>query len=206
MITRACKSLVDAAEPSPSDRGRLNQYRTSDSQSSVHISLDRLERGAALIELAIVLPFLFVLFFGATELVRYIGTYQRLSVLSKEAANLVFRECIELDDDNARDCLQRVRNTMNGTQSSVLPNTTFILTILREPPSGIGAIQVLKEPPTDPPPHVSKFGSATAPAFRPGFVARARRVAVAEVFHVYDPIFDYRWVGISYDMYDWTVY
>ena len=69
------------------------------------------ERGVAMLEFAIILPILLLIFFAATDLYRVFSAHQFMSVLSREAGNVAFRECTEEPSGlKTNQCLERFAN------------------------------------------------------------------------------------------------
>ena len=83
------------------------------------------ERGGVIVELALLIPVMMLLAFGSLEFSSNLGYSQQLSTLSREAANLASRECIdETNDTFIRDCLRDVTDHIN----SILNGAGLILT------------------------------------------------------------------------------
>ena len=83
--------------------------------------------GVAMIELALMLPFLILLFFGATEFVRVLQTKQNLSAIVREGATSVFRECLELD--NPDPCLDSVYSRIQAAADAIQPGSSIKLSL-----------------------------------------------------------------------------
>lgn len=68
------------------------------------------EGGAALVELALVVPFIIVIVFGSLEFTRILKVYHLASSLSREGANLGYRQCLIKDDPNSQQSVQQCLN------------------------------------------------------------------------------------------------
>lgn len=94
-----------------------------------------LARGMAIVEFALVLPFLFVLMFGLLECYRSFSHYQMMTVMAKELGSAAFRVCvIEPDRVAMADCLEDVMDNVlpyiSGA-NGVLPGAEVVMKVYR---------------------------------------------------------------------------
>lgn len=169
------------------------------------------ERGVAIIELAIVLPMLILLFFGAIELVRALQMQERMTVLTKEAANIMFRDCLELDEPaltqaaGADACMNKALADIDNASRFVMPGALWILSLYDKDSATPGNLK-------------ARVSSAGAPASRfdtnpvpNGLLLSQGKIVTAEVFFTYRPLF-HDGVGgsniipVTTQLYDATMY
>ncbi len=136
-----------------------------------------------MIELALMLPFLVLLFFGATEFVRVLQTKQNLSAIVREGANSVFRECLELDAPDQ--CMDSVYSRIQAAADAIQPGSTIKLTLFvkADPPST--TITSFTRGPL-----ASNYSNAdfASGAALEDILTDQRRLAVAEAAFTLDPI------------------
>ena len=90
-------------------------------------------------ELAMVLPFLFVLFFGSLEVVRVLETKNSMAIFAREAANVVFMDCLERDplfpdgrpSDYVDACISARMASMQPSANQILPNVKIAIIALK---------------------------------------------------------------------------
>lgn len=99
------------------------------------------EQGAAILELALVLPVLFVLFFASLELVRALEAKNAIAIFSREAAHSVYSNCLELDTKDVfgndatyiADCVQAEGQSLydiaNSGANPVMPQMTMVISV-----------------------------------------------------------------------------
>lgn len=175
------------------------------------------ESGAALIELAVILPFLLLLFFGAVDLVRMFQARQIMTALSRESANTVFRECLELDGQVLTDCIGDVWNRLTQVSGIALPGTRVVISLYRWSGTTSTATRIAycdsSPPPTPSGCDVdginnSRFTAASFPAGNTPLTVMIReteRLAVGEVFYTYQPMFGFLGIlGINLQFHDVT--
>ena len=85
------------------------------------------QAGVAMIELALMLPFLVLLFFGGTEFVRVLQAKQNLAAIVREGANSVFRECLELEKPDP--CMLDVYSRIDASANVILPTAGVRLSL-----------------------------------------------------------------------------
>ncbi len=80
----------------------------------------RHEHGLAMIELALALPLLLIIALAVFDFSTLFRNYQRLSMVSRESANLAFRQCLAFDSDAAiTECLEKTHDDIGLELSSV---------------------------------------------------------------------------------------
>jgi Flp pilus assembly protein TadG len=87
----------------------------------------RADKAGVILEFALILPLILGITLGAFETARAMRIHQRMSVLSREAANAAFRECSDLPSPSA--CLNNVLTRMNSLNASGAPGAELVLTI-----------------------------------------------------------------------------
>ena len=90
--------------------------------SFVQLSSERSSRGAAYVELIIILPILVLIAFGCIEFSNAIRTQQALALIGREAGNKVFRRCADLNTSaDLQECLQdRYNELINASDNALL--------------------------------------------------------------------------------------
>lgn len=86
----------------------------------------RSERGQSIIELALIIPILFVFFFGLLEFTVMFVQSQRVTTLSREVANAAFRDCSSRTGAELNSCLQGIVDQINvgANINNILPSFT----------------------------------------------------------------------------------
>ena len=90
------------------------------------------QSGSALVEYAIVLPFILMLIFGGIEGARAFRYAQLISQVSREAANDAFRQCWEVLDNIASEpnevsvCLRSALGSFEGELQDLLPGVIVV--------------------------------------------------------------------------------
>lgn len=92
-------------------------------------NLKNTEKGLALLEFTMVLPFLLLMVMVAAEAGRAINTIESATQYSREAANLAYRQCLDLDRGSARFCLMSVQTTVQNYARRYAPDTKIELAI-----------------------------------------------------------------------------
>ncbi len=85
---------------------------------------ERREKGAVLVEVAIAVPVFILLFLLSSEYVRAMQAQHSMAVLTREAANAAFRDCIELDEMD--ECLDYVYDNMTSSAGVILPRSKLL--------------------------------------------------------------------------------
>ena len=80
------------------------------------------EKGSAMIELAVVMPFFIILLVGIVDIFFIIQKNQQLSVLVRETANVAYRKCVSASDVSTTNCL----NTATAEARSFVNNSNVI--------------------------------------------------------------------------------
>ena len=88
-----------------------------------HSRLNNSESGVALLELALVLPFLLFMLIAGLESTRALQTDKAAITLSREAANLVLRRCdTQIDAAGLGACVVRQSGEINAAAAAINPN------------------------------------------------------------------------------------
>ena len=87
-------------------------------------------------EFALVLPFLFILFFGSLEAVRVLEAKNNLAMYSREAANTVFINCLEKDVvagvNHVNICIrQEIEKHLKDTFDQILPGMEIAVHVFK---------------------------------------------------------------------------
>ncbi len=162
------------------------------------------EKGAAFVELIIVIPFLAFLFFGATEFVRVLRIMQGMAVISKELGNGAFSDCLELETPQA--CLDDMISKVNNTALVTLPPSKLIVSVYKLDSAGgltltIARAGGLSEDTKYNAGNVHAGGTATAT-----ILDKNRAIAIGEVYTAYTPLFSTSTLGGITRFYDATIY
>lgn len=166
------------------------------------------ERGIVLLELAIALPIFVLLFLFSSEYVRALQAQQSLAVLSREAANAAFRDCIELDD--MEECLDYVYENMTTSAQAVLPGAELLITIYTydvDKKTGKATTSVRGIRPASGKVASGRESKITLDLFEnryKGFMQLHQKIAVAEIFFDFAPFFSQPL--ISREFYDAAIY
>jgi Flp pilus assembly protein TadG len=87
-------------------------------------------RGAAFLELAILIPLLLVIGLGAMEFARTLQTYEAVSSVSREAARVGMKNCsASATTTAAQNCLANVVADVQSFADVMLPGTTIVLSM-----------------------------------------------------------------------------
>lgn len=145
------------------------------------------ERGAALVELALIIPFLFGLVFAGIEFARAIRVAKMVSQLSRESANYALRECSPVWE-SPQACLEDVGRRSAQFADAGMSNVEVIVALYRRNP----ATGVIEEIGIWPPrPNRSAYCAPFTGCSREvdsTLVSAAGTIAVAEVFAGFTPI------------------
>lgn len=95
-------------------------------------SPSRTEGGNATVELALILPVLFLLGMASLDLSRTHAVHQTLSTLTREAANSVFRECSELTTPGP--CIASLQGEIAAQTNTMIPGAQLIVSIYKYDP------------------------------------------------------------------------
>ncbi len=111
----------------------------------------RSEAGLAVAELAIIIPFVFVLAVGSLDVHDSLRRHQFMSVIAREVGNMVYRECISASNGSQmNDCLaQRANDDVLvhvGGSAGLLPGTEIIVKVYRVNFSGTAPSQTAQAP------------------------------------------------------------
>lgn len=144
-------------------------------------------RGQAVIELALIFPFLFIFLFAVSEFSYLFVQDQRVTALSREASGAAFRECSGLPIDEMDSCLQNIANELSVRGAALLPgfDSRGLVIVSMYQSGSTGAVEQagLK---------VSGGGSGdttySTGSFDSGFVADNGFIAVGEAFYDYQPL------------------
>ncbi|MFN8389652.1 MAG: TadE family protein [Bdellovibrionota bacterium] len=163
-------------------------------------------RGAIIVELVIAAPLLVVLFLMSSEYVRALQVQQAMAVISKEAANGTFRDCIELD--NLDECIQYEFSQVSTAAQAAVPGIELLLSVYTyedDPVKGPTVSQALY-PPTGitASGKASRYSLATFSTTQLAFMQRQGKIAIAEVYYTFSPILEQ--TPIVTDFYDAAIY
>lgn len=182
------------------------------------------ERGAALVELAIVTPLILLLCYGAIEVGTLFRVSQSANVLGREAGSLAFRECTDFAEPTATATQLRTEACLN----TLLFDATRGLQPLADAVYGAGTVRLIVSVYRADPVagtlsriaiagedagtgRISKFNTVAGALHGPGDGLSAatvqihRRLAVSEIYFNYDPLLN-TFVGLlSTDYYEATV-
>ena len=136
-------------------------------------------KGSALVELAFLIPILLLVLLIALELTNIMSIQQRLGMISKEATNIVARDCITLDPYCMNDIVKQT--------SIVLPGAEIIISIYSTGTGGVTqtgsystSSQVSRYNPTNVASNITSLDVGLNPT-----------VIISEAFHKHTP-----WLGI----------
>ncbi len=174
------------------------------------------ESGAAMMELALVLPVLLVIFFASFELTRILQIRTTMSMFSHNAANLVFSDCLELDTLTAgggqaphiQDCVRDKVQQLAQQITLIAPGLSLVVSVYIHTPGG-GVVEYGRYTEPSPlPPSVfqSQYSVAGGPGVNenfPEFFEQLGKVVIAEVGFRYVPIV---YVPLSLQLYDVAIY
>jgi len=141
------------------------------------------EAGAALLELAISIPLLLGLIFGALEYSRSFKQLQISAALSREAASVAYRECGG-DGETAVECLDLAQDNFQRYAESLAPGSEVIISMYQRP-TITSSPALLHSSPAAPISHTSRFsagGSEILGIPNDGLISDHRRLVIAEVW------------------------
>ena len=156
------------------------------------------ENGNAIVELAFVIPLLVGLIFGGIEFSRSLKYSQAAVTFSREAASLALRRCAGyLDSEEALNCLNLRRVTIEDFANTMFPGTEIALSLYRYEGPINGGGTFIRINISDERNHLSKFGiggqsgqgrlegtSLTGP-IRPEVLYQNRVIVIGEAFVPY---------------------
>lgn len=93
------------------------------------------DRGIMMIELSVLVPFVLLIVFTAIEIAHYLRVHQAVTTMSREAANMAFRECSESTDTEVQNCLNSKRDKIVSAAKISLPGfdiSNLRITFIRE--------------------------------------------------------------------------
>lgn len=153
------------------------------------IGLGRSENGGALMELAIVIPLLCLLAFGALSLSGGLSEAQLAGALSRELATAAFRECLADPDAvgsqtlDPGDCFETVLNDPTRFSSAAAPGARVVVSLYNWV-GGAAKLTAMRASPGT----LSKFSTASFGGPDPAGIALAsalqgyQRLVIAEVY------------------------
>ena len=164
--------------------------------------------GAVLLELTIALPILILLFLTSIEYVRALQSQQSMAVLTREAANAAFRDCLELDDMSR--CMDVIHENMTTSAGMVLSRSEIMISVYvneADPKTGAETV-VLKaiRPASGETPlgKKSKYTLANFQGPQAAFIQLHQKIAIAEIFYEFQPFISQSF--ITKDFYDAAIY
>lgn len=96
------------------------------------------QHGSVLVEFILILPLVFLICLAAIDLSRAIRTFKIASTMSREVANMVFRECVTSDQAERSDCLNGVHGRIQGLATVLAPGSEVLVTLfISQPGRGI---------------------------------------------------------------------
>lgn len=157
---------------------------------SNYLASEKQTRGAAFVELAIVLPVLLVLILGGAELANSLRAYTRLTGIARELALAEFRTCSGRIDHAA--CLQGVVTAIESHASVAIPGVRIIAGRWQYDAVASRCQQLASVPAgvTFPAPH-STSNNSQIPALNPTFMSTCQEQGAlfsSEVAVLYRPL------------------
>lgn len=158
-------------------------------------SFRKSEQGVALVEFALVLPFLLLLFLGGFEFTRYVQIHQKLDKANNQMASLVAKlETVNTADLDA--IIAVVPKLLEPYESGT--SSHIISLIGRE---GTAAITVIDQHSGGGGSGGSKLGGVGANVSLPGFTMQPDDEAiVVETYYLYDPLLGGLLEAIGFDL------
>ncbi len=141
------------------------------------------ETGKALLEMAVIMPFLVLLFLCGAETYKELQYHQFMSVISREVGNAAARSCSAMDAAAMYTCLETsVQNVVNNASpaGSPLRNAKVIVKIYRHPVSSAPISAPYEFNPASIP-DASRFTPDVVESLR-SFTAAKKFVVTTEVF------------------------
>lgn len=166
------------------------------------------ESGIALLEFAFALPIFVLLFLFSLEYVRALQSQQSMAVLTREAANGAFRDCLELDEMD--DCLDVVHGNLSNAIDATLPGAELIISVYTYDDKHGTVPGVVKMNGIRPAGGViasgkkSKYTVDTFKTTQRGLIVLHQKIAIAEIFYEFTPLFAQPIIGSSF--YDAAIY
>lgn len=144
-----------------------------------------------MVELALILPALMLFVFGGYELVRTDMTKKVATQLSREAANLAYRQCIARtgDPDDMRDCLLTcIRQIQNSAVNMGHPGLVVLISYYASGETALDPFRRIAIAGDGDPKHATRFAAdndSLSPAIR---ALPLQRVFLGEVYVPYEPV------------------
>lgn len=171
------------------------------------------ERGAAILELAIVLPVLVLLFFASLELVRALEAKNAIAIFSRELAHAVYTDCLELDSKTIsgadapyiQECAQTDASQLyaiaTGGSNPVMPGISMVVNVFEYRGGAVVNRAHVEFPPGTP----SRYNTASGigPGASPVLYSDLTRVVIAETNFAFSPII---YSPFSLNLYEVTIY
>lgn len=175
------------------------------------------EKGVAMVELALSIPLLFFMVFGALEYSRSFKQMQISATLSREAASVAYRNCGG-DEEGPRiqGCIFDVQTRMTAYAKSLVPDSQVIISIYNRDTSA-SAPKRLHMSPINAVPYkgtvsfASKFSAGSSKIIGvpdDNAINDHKRVVIAEAFVPFDAIipgFSTIFNGLTDNFYDATI-
>ncbi len=173
-------------------------------------------KGSVLMEFALVLPFIFLLFIGSVEFSRGLRVKEMMSALGREAASQSFRQCGADESNNvctpnfstADACLTRVQVQSFGLAQLVLSNSVPLrlsLSLYRYDADSDTIFSIGRSRDALGAVGESKFNTQAIRDQYYSLIKTHRIIAISEVYYDFSPLFSGGWLKGS-TFYDATIY
>ncbi len=149
--------------------------------------------GQSTVEFAFIIPVLFIFFYAVLEFSHLFIEQQRVSALSRETTNAVFRDCSSQNPANLNACIQPILDELRDKATNILPgfdSSGNLIVSLYVPDTVAGG----DPPPVKSltPPKKTGGGNAvtryTAGDLDPRIVSDLGVVVIGEAFYPYSPL------------------
>ncbi len=155
------------------------------------------DRGAVLVEFAVILPLILVLVFAGSEFSRLIKVKQLVTTISREAANMAFRECV-MNEGATATCHTEMRNKLQTLARKKIPGTEVIISVYNWDPEVDDEINTADGKVVDPPmvtavginqtkfapsgDHIADAATRSINIVPRGIIERQRSVVIGEAY------------------------
>lgn len=92
--------------------------------------------GSVLVEFILIMPLAIVICLAAIDLSRAMRTFKIAATMSREIANIVYRECVTSDVAERNDCLNNAHQAVQNTATAIAAGSQVLVTLFIEQPDG----------------------------------------------------------------------
>lgn len=100
------------------------------------VMTDQRVSGSVLVEFILIMPLAILICLAAIDLSRAMRTFKIAATMSREIANIVYRECVTSDVAERNDCLDNAFQSVQDTATDIANGSQVLVTLFIEQPDG----------------------------------------------------------------------